>query len=313
MTIDVSIIITSYNVERYIERAVRSALVQAGVRVEVIVVDDGSTDGTWERLGAMDDPRITRLRMPENGGPGAARNMGFAAATGAWIAVLDGDDALLPGRLERCLACARASHADMVVDNLMRHNEDGQADAPMFAPQPFARLGKLTLARFIRGTLSVFGGHSLGYLKPVFSAAFLKRHGLAYDTSIRIGEDYFLLADALALGGVCAVEPSVGYQYTVRAGSISHRLDLASVERMQTLDQQFMARHRLDAVAQRAQTMRSFLLRETHAYTRLIMALKARSPRMAAQAVLACPSALRHLRQPIGKRLRRGMAAFKPL
>ncbi len=97
MSPDISVIIAAYNVECYVERAINSALIQAdgadAPAVEVIVIDDGSTDRTWEILSRIADPRVRCFQLPGNSGPSAARNAGIARASGRWIAVLDGDDA----------------------------------------------------------------------------------------------------------------------------------------------------------------------------------------------------------------------------
>ena len=301
---EVAVIIAAYNVERYIERAVRSALNQTGVAVEVIVVNDRSTDGTLAALAGIADPRLRLLDLPVNGGPSTARNAGFAAATAPWLAVLDGDDALEPARLARCLTLAKQQQADIVVDNLTIRREADGVCRPMYSP---AALGDspLTLAAFINGNTEFLGGTSLGYLKPVFSAAFLRRHGLAYDPAVMIGEDYLLLAGALACGAVCAIEPTAGYLYTVRAGSISHRLALADIARIAAGDRRFVARYRLDPAAQRAQIRRTAKLADAAAFTQLVDALKARDIKRAVKAVLNRPLALLPLWQPVRARLPR--------
>ena len=304
-TPEISVVIPAYNVAGYIEDSVRSALAQEGVRLEVVIVDDSSTDGTWEAIGRISDPRVRALRLDRNGGPSLARNAGIAVATGNWIAVLDGDDRLLPGRLRRCLDRAAAGGADMVIDNLTISRERDGKSFPMFSDAALRKLETLTLARFIAGNLLFSRGHALGYLKPIFSSRFLKQHGLAYDPDIRIGEDYMIFAQALAKGAVCAVEPTAGYIYTVRAGSISHRLALADIERMAAADRKLWRNHKLDRPARKAQRRRDYNLREAYAYTLLVDALKARSPAAVARAVRHCPTGMRHLWQPVWARLSR--------
>jgi glycosyltransferase involved in cell wall biosynthesis len=102
----VSAIIPAYNAAPYIEAAVGSALTQEGVDVEVIVVDDGSTDGTWERLRRFGSA-LHKVRQP-NGGPAAARNHGARLARGEWLAFLDADDEWLPTKLATQLGAAGA-------------------------------------------------------------------------------------------------------------------------------------------------------------------------------------------------------------
>jgi succinoglycan biosynthesis protein ExoO len=305
MGVDVSIIITAYNVEHYISRAIRSALAQEGVTAEIILVDDCSTDRTWDIVSAIQDPRLKTIQLPENSGPSVARNTAIAHATGTWIAVLDGDDGLEPGRLARCLKRARAMNADIVVDNLTIMRESDGKTFPMFPPSGFSQLKTLSLARCIEGNRSFFKGYTLGYLKPVFSADFLKKHNLSYDPDIRIGEDYFFLAGALASGAVCAVEHSAGYLYTVRAGSISHRLAPEDLTRISMCDQKFLALHTLDPAAMKAQRRREFSTKEAYAYTRLIAALKQKDIWNTFEAVALCPSAVRYLWAPVWVRLRR--------
>ena len=156
VSIDVSIIITTYNVERYIGRAIRSAFAQKNVTFEVILVDDCSTDNTWKIVSAIDDPRLKVIQLPKNSGPSAARNAGIALSTGSWIAVLDGDDSLKPDRLARCLERGRAMKADIVVDNLMIMREADGKTFPMFPPFRFSQLKVLSLAKFIDGNRSFF-------------------------------------------------------------------------------------------------------------------------------------------------------------
>ncbi len=88
-----------------------SALCQREVEVEVIVVDDGSTDETPERLRALDDPRVRVIRNETSRGVARARNAGLAEARGAWVAWLDDDDVWSPYKLRRQLDAAAASDA----------------------------------------------------------------------------------------------------------------------------------------------------------------------------------------------------------
>lgn len=97
----VSVIIPAYNVEAYVEAAVRSVLDQTLSNIEIIVVDDGSRDGTGTILDRMaaEDPRLTVLHV-ENGGAPAARNLAIDRAHGRYIVFVDADDECVPHMLE---------------------------------------------------------------------------------------------------------------------------------------------------------------------------------------------------------------------
>lgn len=94
----ISVIIPAWNAERHIARAIRSVLAQSRPAEEIIVVDDGSTDGTAKVVRAFG--MQVRLITQPNGGASVARNTGIAAATGDWIAFLDADDEWLPDKLQ---------------------------------------------------------------------------------------------------------------------------------------------------------------------------------------------------------------------
>ena len=100
----VSVIVPACNAEPYLREAVQSVLRQTHERLELVLVDDGSTDGTPALADALaaSDPRV-RVLHQRNGGLSAARNAGLAAAKGDLVCFLDADDALLPDKLERQL------------------------------------------------------------------------------------------------------------------------------------------------------------------------------------------------------------------
>ncbi len=96
----VSVVIPAYNAERFLGRAMRSALAQTYAHLELIVVDDGSTDGTAEVIRSFRDRRVQHLSQP-NRGQGAARNLGIRASAGRYVTFLDADDVYLPEKVQR--------------------------------------------------------------------------------------------------------------------------------------------------------------------------------------------------------------------
>jgi glycosyltransferase involved in cell wall biosynthesis len=96
----VSVIIPTYNREKYIEETVKNALVQTYENIEVIVIDDGSTDQTEQKIKEFNDSRV-RYIWQENTGVSGARNKAILSSKGEFIALLDHDDIWLPEKLEK--------------------------------------------------------------------------------------------------------------------------------------------------------------------------------------------------------------------
>ena len=302
-------IVAAFKAQDTIERAIDSALAQTGVSVEVIVIDDCSPDDTAEIVDAYTDPRVRLIRLEKNRGPGGARNAGLAAARGDWIVILDSDDAVSPDRTARMIARAKAANAQIVVDNVDVVPLDGQIKR-MFDEARLSALETLTLPAFIGSNVLFQSEHNYGYMKPIFERRFLEEHGLHFDESLPIGEDYLLLASALAKGGRCAVEPTAGYTYYIRNGSISRVLKLHQVDAMLAADVEFLRNHRLDAASMEAQARRHRSIEDARAFIILVDQIKARSLSGAVKTAWRNPAAVWHLRMPIAVRLRRLMAPF---
>ena len=103
----VSVVIPTYNRASLVREAVASVLAQSYRPLELIVVDDGSTDATGDSLALRPEVRV--LRQPHTGMPGQARNAGVRLARGEYLAFLDSDDLWLPHKLERQVAAATAA------------------------------------------------------------------------------------------------------------------------------------------------------------------------------------------------------------
>jgi succinoglycan biosynthesis protein ExoO len=307
---DVTFVIAAYNAEATLDRAIAGAMAQKNVSVEIIVVDDKSRDATLDVARAYPRDIVRVVPLAQNRGPGGARNAGLDLARGRWIAVLDSDDAVYPERIGAMIARAEKAGAQIAVDNIQIVREDGVAEATMFPADYLEGLREISLAGYIAGNVIFESKFNFGYLKPIFQRRFLDENRLRYDEDLIIGEDYILLANALAKGGRCVVEPTTGYVYHIRTGSISRVLELHHVEAMRRADVVFVAAHSMDAEAQAAFARRSRSLRKAASFLSLVQHIKARSPLKAIQTALSDPAAIGHMSMPIAVRLRRVAAQF---
>src|SRR5271156_6049934 len=185
---DLSVIIPAYNVSGIIGRAIRSAAAQTFSPLEILVIDDCSTDDTVEVVRALgrEIPSIRLLSTSVNGGPSAARNVGLRAAKGDWIALLDADDAWKPGRLKRLSEVASATSADLVADNLVMWDPVAQTQ---FKPAYFELSEpqkQITLLDVFRADDNFdFSKASFTLMKPICRRKFLADFNLEYNEDMR--------------------------------------------------------------------------------------------------------------------------------
>lgn len=208
----VSVVIATYNCSFYITRAVKSALDQTYPNVEVIVIDDGSTDNTPEILQSFRD-RI-RVVSQDNRGPAAARNAGLAVAEGKYIAILDADDYWLPERLGKMIPVLEEGPHDLLLSNFYTVDENcrrltaSPAYDKLFRP-PHKDQYKDILWR------------SYAFAMTVGKSELFRSQG-GYDESLRNeAEDYDFWLRSLRDGAHWGYVNEPLAEYMIRTGSIS--------------------------------------------------------------------------------------------
>jgi glycosyltransferase involved in cell wall biosynthesis len=207
---EVSVIIPAYDRAQSVGDAITSVLAQEGVALEVIVVDDASTDDTAAVVAAMTDPRLRLIRHPRNMGVSAARNTGIDAARGDLIAFQDSDDLWLPGNLAAQVAAlhaapkAVASYCGMIVEN--PEVVGGKGSFYMPPKDQRVRSGDLHLA--------LLGGNFISTQTLVVRRAAIGQVG-AFDPGLPALVDWDFVLRLSALGPIMLVDkPLVQQRYS---------------------------------------------------------------------------------------------------
>nr|WP_276209444.1 glycosyltransferase [Streptomyces dangxiongensis] len=224
---DVSVIIGAYEAMPYLVECLASVEAQTidPGRMEVIAVDDGSTDGTGECLeefAARVPIPVTVIRQENSGGPSGPRNVGLAKATGRYVFFLDADDRLGPEALERMVAMADRNGTDVVLGRVEGVNRT--APKSMWG-QTLDRTD--VFSSNIKFTLSA---------QKLFRRALLDRHGMRFDESLWTGEDaVFTLEAYLRADGVSVLADYTCYylvgrddgKHVTKTGGYALRFDSA--------------------------------------------------------------------------------------
>lgn len=226
--IAVSVIIPAHQAAGFVHEAIHSALAQTRKDIEVVVVDDGSSDGTWDEIVACasHDARVVPVRRPCRGGPSAARNAGIERAQGKWLAVLDADDLYLPHRLEHMITTAEALDADLLADNMLQVDfASGELLGKRFRDAAMNCGGPIRLIEALRRDMPGRSAHGemFGIFQPLVRRDFLLAHGIRYAEDVLVGEDFLLYFECIARGGRFHLTRSAHYVQRLRCGSHSTR------------------------------------------------------------------------------------------
>lgn len=219
----VSVIVAAYNVAQYVSPCIDSLLSNEGCAIEVIVVDDGSSDGTGDTVHERfaGDPRVQLLRLGENRGPSHARNVAIERATGEWLALVDADDWCKTDRFATLIATAHRFRADMVSDDQYLV-EDGSRE-------PWATINQVSRWTQDPSTPVAFERFlaSRHIVKPLIRREFVKKHGITFCEEIRHSEDFLFVSELLIAGAKWHMIPAAMYYYRLRRGSLTNTGEFA--------------------------------------------------------------------------------------
>ena len=214
MPIEVSVIMPVYNSVDYLEKSVESVLYQSHESLELILVDDGSTDGSVDiiRALAQKDSRVKTVLLQSNRGSAGARNIGIDQAKGRYIAFLDSDDSWLPGKLTTQLSFMKENNAPVSFTAYRKMDPKGNLAGTVQVP------GYITYHDLLKT-------NSIGMLTAMYD---LKIVGKRFLPDIRLQHDYALWLQILRDGHVARGLNRVLAYHRIHSGSISrNKLDAA--------------------------------------------------------------------------------------
>ncbi|MEL6439565.1 MAG: glycosyltransferase family 2 protein [Cyanobacteria bacterium J06621_8] len=300
MSIKVSVIIPAYNTAQYISKAIESALAQTLTDIEVIVVDDCSTDNTVEVVQEFKDPRLKLLVNEVNLGAGGARNAAIAAAQGEWIAVLDSDDWYAPQRLEVLVDIAEQKKVDFLADDSYLV-EDGESNPWSTIIQEsgskVTSIKQFGAAEFILTDVENKPGLRLGFTKPLFRREFIVNHQIKYQ-KIKVSQDFWFDVQCLRHGAKFYLVPEPYYFYRARPGSLVSSDKIGRLKEECDAIERFM--ENTDYLQQNTDVLSAlqYKLQETRIwrdYYLVIQPLKQRKLIPCLRGIIANPAVIKHL------------------
>lgn len=213
---EVSFIIPIYNMERYLQRCLDSVLAVKSVEWECILIDDGSTDGSWEIICGYTSKYPDRFaaRHKENGGVSSAKNMGLELVSGDRIMFLDPDDYLFPnaGSVLRT-ALDKYGDTDQIMFKYLKVYDDGRTENSIIGSSGCTDYDDMIFKNVLLGDRAAFCCIQL------FKASIIKEYNIRFETGMRLSEDMNFSLDYIMRSRSYIDLDEYIYAYYQRVGS----------------------------------------------------------------------------------------------
>ena len=218
----VSVILPCYNAEKHLRQCLDSILHQTLTNIEILCIDDGSTDSTPEILAeyAGKDPRVRVLRQ-ENAGAGSARNAGLTLARGTYLSFLDSDDFFEPDMLEKAVSSAEDYQSDFVVFASDRYLQDKNTfsetpwtirrqDLPPYMPFTYRQLTDNVFLTFVGWAWD-----------KVYRRSFVQQHGLTFQEQRTTNDMLFVFSALICAKRITVVDQVLVHQRRGSSATLS--------------------------------------------------------------------------------------------
>lgn len=261
--IKVSVIVPAYNTEVYIERMIECLLKQTYDNLQLIFIDDGSTDKTADIIKSFTDSRI-EYYYQKNAGVSAARNAGLKRATGEKLFFFDSDDTFEPSLIRDCIDYAQANSVESVL-----YGYGNKVNGKVMNEHVFKLEGVYRDDRIIDEVIPAFLGHSYADVnrwlcgecgqregkehtalwRIMLDTSVVKENGLLFDTTLWLGEDTKFINTYLLFTHSVGVLKKTLYYLTIRDGSANVTSDGNPVFMAQNKEKLIAARKEIDTIA----------------------------------------------------------------
>lgn len=211
----ISVIVPVYNAERYIQDCTKSILGQTYKNIELILVDDSSTDRSLSLMQELQscDERIKIVSHEKNAGPGATRNTGILSALGKWIFFVDSDDVINSDMIETMVQCAEENSAECVVCNFCNSQIEGYLGEPKLISAEEYRQ-----QYFEKFPPTTYVGSNCN---KCYRSDIIKEHELFFDEKERFAEDFRFHANYMDHVSKIYIIPKAFYVYNQHADSLT--------------------------------------------------------------------------------------------
>ncbi|EOD87260.1 glycosyltransferase [Enterococcus faecium] len=254
----ISIIVPTYNVEKYIRTCIESILAQTYRNIEVIIVNDGSTD---QSLAVISDlicsHHNVKVINQKNQGLSVARNTGIDVATGKYIAFVDADDKIMPGFVSSLYQIADKTGADIVRGSFRDFNGNiPKGWVPDFNVP--TNCGTIVLDQFLSSNISFVVWSS------IYRLDFINSNHIRFTPGILL-EDVDFTARAYMLAKLVATSPEPNYAYRIRPGSI---LTTNNAQKMSLSEEKIISQFISMLKHEESDVLRSLILKSIYAFMR---------------------------------------------
>lgn len=257
----ISIIIPAYNVENYIKPCLDSILTQTFKNLEIIIVDDGSSDNTYDicKQYAMTDERIILINQ-KNNGVSAARNIGIEKSSGEYIFFFDADDFIKPYSIAEIFSLIEENQADTIIYGYNRFKEDTSLEIfpPIFASgmyegddiihsllPRFIGISYDNINKWLSGDKSGVYVENPALWRTLLSGRIIRENKLRFNESLKVGEDTIFITDYLSCSGRCYVTDKCYYYLILRESSTIAQYEKNALAKLEGKEKLLTARNEL--------------------------------------------------------------------